>query len=79
MDCSNVRMVESGNSARLAFETLATVGVADPDRGQDFDDVAAQTRIVSPVDLPHAAGAEQTSDLVRSEPRPPVQWHRAAL
>jgi len=77
---NDVRVVERGDSARLTFETLATVGVAHPDGRQDFDcDVAAQTRIVSPVDLAHAAGAEHTRDLIRAEPRSWVQWHGAAL
>ena len=73
-------MVQRGDRASLAFETLATVAVGQPDGGQNLDrHVAAKTWIMSPVDLPHAAGAEHLRDLVRSEPRPWLKGHRAAL
>jgi hypothetical protein len=80
VDGNDVRMVQRGDRASLAFETLATVAVGHPGGGQNLDrHVAAKTRIVSPVDLAHAAGAEHLRDLVRPESRPWVKGHRAAL
>ena len=64
----DVGMVERRQEAGLAFEAGASVGIGQPEIGQDLErDVAAERRVAGPIDQAHAARAEQSGDLVRSE------------
>ena len=68
IDGANVGMVERRQQARLAVEAGAPVGIGEPQVGQDLDgDVAAERRVAGSIDLAHAAGPEQSGDLVGSE------------
>ncbi len=71
MDAVNrpdVGMVERRQDARLALEARASVGIGQPEIGQDLErDLAAERRVAGPIDQAHAARAEQSGDLVRSE------------
>jgi hypothetical protein len=42
-------------------------------------DVAAELRVVSTIDLAHAAGAERADDLVRTQTRSVRQWHELPI
>ena len=66
-------MVERRQQARLAFEARAAIGIGQPAIGQELEgDLAAERRVVSPIDQTHAARAEQSGDLVRAEA---LAWH----
>ena len=71
MDAVNrpdVGMIERRQQARLALEARAPVGIGQPEIRQDLEgDLAAERRVASPIDVAHAAGAEQSGDLVGSE------------
>jgi len=62
---ANVRMVESGDGARLALKSLHVRGVHGFDGHR-----AAQSRIGRFVDLTHSARADQFQQLVWPEPLP---------
>src|SRR5262249_37440804 len=65
---ANMRVVEGGNSARLAFEALADLRPFSGVRRKHLDrDGTVQTRIARFVDFAHAARAEGRQDLVRAE------------
>src|SRR5437762_5964963 len=59
INLTNVRMVQGGDSMRLALEALAEL------RGGDFDcDGSIEARIARLVDLAHPASADRRYDLV---------------
>ena len=62
-------MIEGGSGARLSQEAGLGRMVAGAFGGQHFDgDVAVQPAVVPEVDFTHAARAQLTDDLVRTEP-----------
>ena len=74
VDGEDVRVGERGERPRLALEPRDPVGVARDGLGEDLDgDLAAETGVAGAVDLSHPAGAEWAEDLVRTEPRAPVE------
>jgi hypothetical protein len=55
---ADARVLESGNCARLALETLFRFRFRGEMRRKDFDcDGAAETGVFGPVDFSHSAGA----------------------
>ena len=73
----DVGMVERGEDARLALEPRHALRVGDERLGQRLQsDVAAQVRIMRPVDLTHAAGAQRAADLVGTDAAAGLQGHR---
>ena len=64
VDRADVRMVERGDGAGLAFEPRARIGIGGDLGRQDFDrDRAVEPRIAGAIDLAHAARAERRDDL----------------
>jgi hypothetical protein len=60
VDRADVGMIQRGEHPRLALEACETMGVAGEERRQHLDgDITAQCRVACPVDLAHAAGADQ--------------------
>ena len=69
VDRDDVRVVERGGGARFQLEAVEALRIGREARRQHLDgDVAAEARIAGPIDLAHAAGAEQRDDLVGPEP-----------
>jgi hypothetical protein len=67
VDGEDVGVVEGAGGAGLLLEPAEVVAVGDL-RGEDLDGhLAVETGIVGPVDLTHAARAEEPDDLVRTE------------
>ncbi len=74
---ADVRMRETGDRSRLAFEALLHVGLHAELRRQHFDrDGPAQAGVDSLVDLSHPATADGRQDLVRSKARAGGKGHR---
>jgi hypothetical protein len=70
VDGRDVWMIQRRQQASLAFEARAPLGIGAEDLRQHFDrDVAAELRVVSAIDLPHAAGAQQVNDPIRTDGR----------
>jgi hypothetical protein len=68
MKGADVWVVQARDSARLAFESFAVLGVVGQVRGKDLDgDEAIQARVAGLVHLPHTARAEWLEDLMRPE------------
>ena len=66
---ADVRVIETGDRARLLFEPRARVDLPRRRRRQDLQsDAAVETRVAGAIDLTHAAGADPLDDFVRSEP-----------
>ena len=66
---ADVRVVEAGNRASLALEAGADFGRFGEMLGKHLHrDLAAEPRVLRPVDFSHAAGPEGTDDLVGTEP-----------
>ncbi len=64
-------MVERGDGARLAFESLAPQGIGSKMRRQHFDrDVTAKACVERLVDLAHASRPDSGADLVRTDGQP---------
>src|SRR6187397_3647708 len=62
-------MFKGGDQPGFADHSRNRSGVREPIRRKDLDgDVTPQSRVVTAVDLAHAARAEQSDDGVRSEP-----------
>ena len=69
VDRTDVRMIEGREQPRFTLEARTAIGVGDEGLRQDLDrHVAPELRIARAVHLAHAAGSDQRSDLVRSEP-----------
>jgi hypothetical protein len=61
-------MVERGQHARLAIEANTTLRIGQPWPGHDLEpDVAAKSKVASPVRAAHATGPEEPAYLVVSE------------
>ena len=61
-------MIQRCKDVRLANEARAALGVDRERVRQDFEgNLAPQFRVVSPVDLAHAAGAYERPNRVRTE------------
>ena len=61
-------MIERGEQSRLALEARAAIGIAEHRVGQDLEgDVATERRVARPIDLAHAAGAEESGHFVGPE------------
>ena len=61
-DRQDIRVVEGGSRARLQFETLAAVGVAQNAGSENLDgDVTSEPRIASPIHLAHRPGADRAT------------------
>ena len=74
---ADVRVIQPGDGARLAFETRRAVRVRPHLAAQHLDrDHAIQTAVARLVDLAHAAGPQEGEDLVGSEPRADGQARR---
>ena len=69
VDLRDVRMVQRGESLRLAGEPRGTVGVAREEMREDLDrDLALQLRVARAIDLTHTSSAERRDDFVRTDP-----------
>ena len=69
VDGRDVGVVQDSRGPRLLLEAAQAVGVRGERRRQDLDrHVAAQPRILRPVDLSHPARAERREDLVGAQP-----------
>jgi hypothetical protein len=61
-------MVERGESLRFALESCDSFGVRDEQFGQHLEGhVAIEFRIARPIDLSHAAAANEGEDFVGAE------------
>ena len=79
-DRGDVGVVEGGEDARLALEPRDALGVGDEGLGQGLQrDVAAQVRLVRPIDFAHAALTDEGQDFVDSELSSWRQWHASEL
>ena len=79
VDVRDVRMIEGGQHLGLALEARKPVGIRGERLGKNLDrDVAAELRVLRPIDLSHPARAERREDLVRSEAGSGRQGHRVA-
>src|SRR5207344_2696581 len=68
VDRRDVRMIERGQRARLAFEPRQTIGMLSDVGRQDLEShLAAKLRVARAIDLAHTAGAEQRSEDVCTE------------
>ena len=66
-------MFKRGDQPRFADHSRNRGGVCEQVWRKHLDrDVTPESRVVSAVDLAHAAGAERCDDHVRSEPVPPA-------
>jgi hypothetical protein len=76
VDGRDVGMVERGEDAGFATEARDPIGIVDEGRRQGLDrDVAAEPRVVRPVDFTHPPGAERRDELVRPEARAHEERH----
>ena len=70
VDRADVGVIQRGEHPRLALEAREPIRIARERARQDLDrDVASELRVVRPVDLAHAAGAEQRLQLISAEGR----------
>jgi hypothetical protein len=76
MDGEHVGMVELARRARLLLEAPAQVGASREVTDALDRDAAAEPRVARAVDLAHAAGAQQSDDLVRPEAGPRAERRR---
>ena len=75
---ADVGMIQGGDGPGLTLEALAQVRASCQLRREDLDrHRPIEPRVPGPVDLAHAAGAEQRGDLVRPEARAGVEGHCA--
>jgi hypothetical protein len=63
VEVADIGVAERGDGAGFGGEALGELSVRNFDR-----DIAAQARVMSPIDLAHAALAHQRKDLVGAEP-----------
>ena len=64
----DVGMVQRGGRARFLFEPMQAIRVSTEGGRHDFDGhVAREARVVSFVDLAHAAGPEGGENFIRAE------------
>jgi putative acetyltransferase len=76
IDRADVRVVQGREQAGLAGESCETVRVAREGARQDLDrDIAPQLGVMGAIHLAHAARAEQTRNLVMTDPRPGRDGH----
>jgi hypothetical protein len=77
VEVTDVRVVESGDRARLPFEAQTRLRVGDSIGRNHFDrDGAIEPGIPRAVDLTHPAAAETLVDFVGTEARPGADRHR---
>ena len=68
MDRDDVRVIEGCDGERLARESLAASGIGGGERGQHLQrDIAAEARVVRPIDLAHPAGTQRAHNFVRAD------------
>jgi hypothetical protein len=68
-------MVKHAHRASLALEAVETLGRMRESLRQDFDgDLAIQTGVAGPIDLPHTSRAEEIDDLVGTQVGATGQW-----
>jgi hypothetical protein len=73
---ADVRMRQTRHRPGLALEPLSCRFVVGQDRWENLDgDRTVEPRVVCPVDLAHASGADGVEDLVWSESGPCAQAH----
>jgi len=73
----DVRVTQRGERLRFLLEARHSVRIGREGGRQHLDrDVAPQSGIAGAIYLAHAAGANQTGDLIRSEPRTGRDRHR---
>jgi hypothetical protein len=64
---ADVRMIEGCDSASLAIESLAPVGVSRTRLQEDLDrDETIESGVVRPVHFAHAAGPKESIDAIRA-------------
>ena len=65
IDRSNVRVIECGQQPRLALEACAPRGVLRKDVREKLDrDMPSEPGVVCPIDITHAARAEERDNFV---------------
>ena len=70
VDPADVGVIQRGEHPRLALEAREPIRMARERARQDLDrDVAPELRVVRPVHLAHAAGAEQRLQLISAKGR----------
>ena len=78
VDGRDVGMIQNAGRPRLLLEAPQAIRVGGKRRRQDFDrDVAPESRVLGPIDLPHPSRAEGGQDFVRAEACSGCQRHRA--
>src|SRR6266545_1247806 len=70
VECANIRMIQVRDRPRLALEP-----VAEPLTAHFDGDSSSQTRVAGAIHLAHAARAQQSLDLVRSQTRSSGELH----
>ena len=65
---TNVRVIQAGNGARLAFEPLAAFRLIGEMSGKNLDgDDPVQAGVAGAINLPHSPCAGRRDDFVRAE------------
>jgi hypothetical protein len=73
-------MTEGGSGAGFPQKALAMSFVRGHARAEHLNrHRAVQARVAGMVDLAHAAGSQETDDLIRTEPRSRGQGHSSSL
>ena len=79
VDGDDVGVVQGGGGLGLLLEAAHEVGLVGERIGEEFQrHIALQSRIASPIDLAHAAAANQRDDLVGAHPRAGRKRHRVS-
>ena len=73
----DVGVVQRGGRTGFLLESAEPIGVGTEDQRHDLDrNVPAEPRIVRPIYLAHAAGAERGNDFVAADPFAGLEPHR---
>src|SRR5439155_15025159 len=76
----DIGMIEGGDGPGLLLEATQSVGAGLAVGGDDLHgDVAAQTRIASAIDFPHASRPEGADDFVRAQTASRSEEHGVRL
>ena len=73
---ADIRMLQAGDGAGLAFEASAQIVPVGDELREDFDgDGAVEPRVEGFVHFPHPARAEGREDFIRAEAVSGREWH----
>ena len=79
VEMADVRMIQRGNGAGFALETLLKFGIVGEMSGENLDgNGAIEARVFRAVHLAHAAGAERRLNFIGAKSRARGQSHASA-